>query len=263
MLIGVPAEQPVEALASLRELFEGLHDVLEARLGLMEVHPPKGEPFFTYTVGWRMEREGEDISPKVIEALRQVPMGRWPISIFPLRADYFTNEAIAFFTREDEAKKGAPASPAPEGIGGLLILPLLGLIASPIRMIYQIYTGMIVPLANAQAWDALTNPSSPSFMPFYAASVGFELLINLFLVVFGVWVLWNFLRSKKDTPTLFILWVGAHVAVNLVEVLLLGRLTPQAEYEAALRNLPRILITALIWIPYFLLSKRVRNTFTR
>ncbi len=263
VLIGVPAEQPAEALASLRKLFEDLHDVVEARLGLMEVHLPNGESFFTYTLGWQMRCEDEDISPKVIETLQQAPMGRWPISIFPLQDAYFTKEAIAFFTREDEAKKEAQASPQPTGIGGLLFLPLIGLIASPVRMIYQIYDGMIAPLAQAQAWDALTNPNSPRFMPFYAASVGFELLINLFLLVFGVWVLWNFVRSKKDTPTLFILWVGAHVAVSLVEVLLLGRLIPKAEYEAALTNLPRILITALIWVPYFLLSKRVRNTFTR
>jgi hypothetical protein len=105
--IGVPAEQPAEAITALRKLFEDLQEVQEARLGLMEVRPSSGEPFFTYTVGWLVQGNGEDISPKVIHVLQRAPMGRWPIAIFPLKDEYFTKEAIVFFKREERAKSAA------------------------------------------------------------------------------------------------------------------------------------------------------------
>lgn len=102
--IGVPAEQPTEAITALRKLFEELEEVQEARLGLMEVLPPSGDPFFTYTLGWRMQGNGQDIGSRVVDVLQRAPMGRWPITIFHLSEDYFTQEAIVFFKRDELAK---------------------------------------------------------------------------------------------------------------------------------------------------------------
>ena len=97
--IGVPGEQPEEAIAALIRVFSEKEDVRSARLGLMEVLAPGKPSEFTYTVGIECASHEEDTVIAAVEALKHVPTGRWPISICPATSQFFTPEAIVFFRR--------------------------------------------------------------------------------------------------------------------------------------------------------------------
>ncbi len=103
--IGVPAERPQAAIDALITLFSGMENVVSARLGLMEILHPDGNSEFTYTVGIQCSAGHDDTIQQVVEVLRSVPAGRWPISIFPPTNQYFTKEAILFFGRATEGKE--------------------------------------------------------------------------------------------------------------------------------------------------------------
>ncbi|MGO4391884.1 enhanced serine sensitivity protein SseB C-terminal domain-containing protein [Variovorax sp. M-6] len=104
--IGVPAEQPEEAIAALREHLKERKEVDAAFLGLMEVAPPDRNSYFTYTIGLRctsVNREEEETA--VLEVLLRSSIGRWPISLLPLTDTYFTREAICIFEQEPAPKR--------------------------------------------------------------------------------------------------------------------------------------------------------------
>lgn len=98
--IGVPAEQPQEAIAVLVRLFSERDDVISARLGLMEILHGNAPSEFTYTIGIECESSEEDIIRLALEVLESVPTGRWPISLAPTTTQFFTPEAIIFFRRQ-------------------------------------------------------------------------------------------------------------------------------------------------------------------
>jgi hypothetical protein len=150
----------------------------------------------------------------------------------------------------------------PEGIGGWLVLPLLGLIVTPIRMVYQFLTDLW-PVLNASTWNALTVSGSPAYHPLWEPLIIFEVVANIVVFAFGLWVLMAFFGKYRQTPKLFIIWIASHAAMQLVDVIL-GSQIPAVAAETdqqSIMDLARALVGAAIWIPYFLRSKRVANTF--
>jgi hypothetical protein len=98
--IGVPNEAPETAINALKTHFSSRPLVLSARLGLMEVlNEENAEGFFTYTIGILCSTP-EHIyteTTAAMNAITEVPTGRWPISFFPPTETYFTAESIVFF----------------------------------------------------------------------------------------------------------------------------------------------------------------------
>lgn len=97
--VGRPAEKPEEAIEALLTLFANKDNVLSARLGLMEIQYPNGSTEFTYTIGIECSADETTIIQEAINIVSNVPAGRWPISIVPPTAPYFSNEAIVFYTQ--------------------------------------------------------------------------------------------------------------------------------------------------------------------
>ena len=64
-------------------------------------------------------------------------------------------------------------------------------------------------------------------------------------------------------PRLLIIWVASFVAIQAVDILLMSQIPMAASQLGSgdFRELARAVISAAIWIPYFLKSKRVANTF--
>lgn len=104
--IGVPAEMPSDAIAILQAHLRKREAVESAHLGLMEVQPPSGNSYFTYTIGLRCNpsQQAEEVDA-ALKVLVQAEMGRWPISVFPLSDAYFTQEALRFYERSEAPKK--------------------------------------------------------------------------------------------------------------------------------------------------------------
>ena len=156
----------------------------------------------------------------------------------------------------------AEAAAGPRGIGGWLILPMLGLIFTPFRMGYQFVTDLL-PVLNATTWQALTSPSSPNYHPLWAPLIGFEVVANIAVFAFGLWVLIQFFSKSKSTPRLYIIWMASLAIMQIVDVALANQIPAVAAQPDAqsMKDVGRALLAAAIWIPYFLVSKRVRNTF--
>ena len=151
-----------------------------------------------------------------------------------------------------------------EGLGGWLILVGIGIIASPIRMIAVIYPGYS-KLFTDGSWQALTTSGTESFKPFWAPIIISEIAINGALILVWFFIAFLFFTKKRLFPKLFIgIWVFS-LAFILVDAVAIRAVLPNEEIfdPDTTKEFARSLITALIWVPYMLLSKRVKATFVK
>jgi hypothetical protein len=156
-----------------------------------------------------------------------------------------------------------PATNGPVGIGGWLLLPALGLIVTPLVIAFGFYKDLLPALTPA-VWNAVTDPDSAAYNTWWGPLIVYEVLINLALFIFTLWLLWNFFTRSRRVPTLFVIWLAVTAGTRIVDYMLTSHIPAMADKPpdpADLRDLVRSIVGAAIWIPFFLRSKRVKNTF--
>ncbi|HJU82728.1 MAG TPA: DUF2569 domain-containing protein [Holophagaceae bacterium] len=150
----------------------------------------------------------------------------------------------------------------PSGLGGWLVLPMLGLIFRPIIVLGQL-TSTFLPLFSNGTWAKVTTPSSKYYHPLWAPLLTLEIVYNILILGFCLYVAVHFFRRSVKTPRLYILLLVVIPAFLLVDQVLAGQIPnlPKAALDKNLGALGGSIVTALVWVPYFLNSVRVRNTF--
>ncbi|WP_274627762.1 DUF2569 domain-containing protein [Arvimicrobium flavum] len=151
-----------------------------------------------------------------------------------------------------------PAREGPEGIGGWLVLPIIGLILTPIQGVVQIgqYMGLM------QSFEFLTGPQ--------ATLLVLEIIANVAIaIVLPAYLLRLLFSRKREFPRTYVVWAGINLAFLIADLMAAKILFGQA--MAAARMTPiesettqtflRAIAMMAIWVPYMLNSRRVRNTF--
>lgn len=155
----------------------------------------------------------------------------------------------------------------PSGIGGWLLLPLVGLVLTALSAAKNLVVDTLTSL-RPEIWGQLTSPDSAVDSNFWAPYVIVSGLINLVTATGAGVLLVLFLKRKKEVPLLISLLYGWAVAMAIFEAFSLGHLASQLpelfeanELASTTRAVVRSLVVACVWVTYFKLSKRVRNTF--
>lgn len=151
-----------------------------------------------------------------------------------------------------------------EGIGGWLILVAIGLILNPLRMLVSLSRDLL-PAFSHETWAILTTPGSEAYHPLWAPLLIFELAGNSIFVIFSIVVAIMFFRKKKFFPKMIIIFLLsnlAFVAADYFAANAIPFIANQSDPESV-RELARTLIGCLIWVPYFIKSKRVTATFVK
>lgn len=153
-----------------------------------------------------------------------------------------------------------PPKPAPEltGIGGWLILPMLGIVLSLIILPFAIYGQNIQVI---EYWDELTNSQSDAFIPLFKELIYFEMLGNVILYALLMLLGYVFFTKKKLTVKIYIFFQLFSLVLTIADIILASVLLDLDVESSDIWDILRALIGCAIWIPYFLVSKRVKNTF--
>ena len=147
-------------------------------------------------------------------------------------------------------------------IGGWLILCAVWLVLYPVQTLVSLITELI-PAVTPENWSMLTSPASPGYHSFWAPLEVAELVGNVFFFVFAVCLVVFFFQQKKYVPTLAIVFLIAYiffVGVDFFVTYFVIFRGSSIKMDAII-NLVRSLAAGLIWIPYFIFSRRVRRTF--
>lgn len=173
-------------------------------------------------------------------ALRGMAGSGTPRTESPSSSD--KSEQSAEFTGHRHATNDYAAT-MPMGIGGWLILPAIGLVLSPIRAAISLFR-----MGELARYSWL-------FSPLY--------LIDLSMIIATVIIAVLFFGKRRIAVPSIIGLMIAGPPVAIVEAILVQRIVGVDNYSAinAIPDIVGSFIAALVWILYFLNSRRVKNTF--
>jgi tetratricopeptide (TPR) repeat protein len=141
-------------------------------------------------------------------------------------------------------KARLPAEKAAPGIGGWLILLAFGVLTGPFLTAYSIVCNF-----------ALFGTSMSAN---FQAVLMMETLVLSGMLLFQIYVAIAFFRRKATAPNLVIALLIARVVFDVIDLMAVASVTRASPAAGSLFGL---LLAAGIWIPYLLLSRRVKATF--
>jgi hypothetical protein len=150
------------------------------------------------------------------------------------------------------------------GLGGWLILPCISLFVGLVVSATALATLMPVML-NLHPWQHVTTPGNPEYHPLYSPVLLFEATFQSLRFEATVLALILFFRRHRAFPRFMIVLIASIVIYVIIDGLVAGQLPggePGEAFETT-TEIGRAVFAACIWIPYFLISKRVRLTFTQ
>ena len=162
-----------------------------------------------------------------------------------------------------EVTHHAPGKTSPHGIGGMLIVVAIGLCLSGLQNLTY-FLGSLLPIIRESIWERLTFPTSEAFHPQWKGFLIYQVIISSFTFVANILILILFFRKNRIFPTLivaiipltFVTALVAHCWSGLIPVV-----SNSPDYSKEAHGLVVKFFALHIWVPYFLVSKRVQGTF--
>jgi hypothetical protein len=148
-------------------------------------------------------------------------------------------------------------------IGGVLIVVAIGLCLSGFQNLVY-FLGSLLPFVRSSLWQRLTNSTSEAFHPQWKGFLIYQLIVSSLIFAANVLVLILFFRKSRLFPKLiialipltFLSLLASHFWTGLIPVV-----ANTAEYAKEGHRLLVQFVALHLWIPYFALSNRVKETF--
>lgn len=146
----------------------------------------------------------------------------------------------------------AAAAPRLEGIGGWLVLPIAHILLNALVMAINVIDGFRIGYGGGDvaARDLMLGIT----------------WFELSLLAYSGFCLAMLFLKRRQTPYLMIGFYALLLVMVVAEFFLATHQLPNMtlnEKSEPLKAVVRTAIAAAVWIPYFLVSKRVKNTFVR
>jgi transglutaminase-like putative cysteine protease len=146
-------------------------------------------------------------------------------------------------------------------ISGWLYLPAIGLFLTPFRMLYEFVREPI--FFESSNWLMFLSPDNPAYEPGFIVVLLFGVVGNIYLFCLSILTLILYIKRRTSAPRVLIVFYSSMVVLQLLDwsiyTLVAGDLGEPMELFN--RDFIRALIAAGIWIPVFLLSDKVKETF--
>ena len=151
-----------------------------------------------------------------------------------------------------------------EGIGGWLILVAIGIVITPIRHVILMMT-TYPEIFSTGAWEILTTQGNEAYHPPWAPIIVGEIVISSALILVWLYMAYRFFTKKTDFPKWYIgiaVFSLVYVLADAFAVKLVLPNEPVFDPDT-IKEVARSVIMVVIWVPYMLVSKRVKATFIK
>lgn len=160
---------------------------------------------------------------------------------------------------------GKPINAEPVGLGGWLIIVGIGRVLNPIILIMTIINTYL-PQITSDLYDELSQPGNDAYSSLWKPTFYFELYCNALILIISVILLVLFFRKKKLFPTIFICTLVLNILFTIIDAILITKIQDSISIDLQMDSIASIIMPiffCIIWIPYILTSKRVKNTFVK
>ncbi len=150
-----------------------------------------------------------------------------------------------------------------EGIGGWLLLLAILL---PLWIINYLIILVGILIKYSESIGMMSHHYNNQDVIFGMSKLSTGFWMALVTIVFLIIMIVHFYKRSKKTPILFISFlVGQYFTSQFIYYSVILRYINDSGFFdlTGFSQLSSTIISAFIWIPYFLLSKRVKATFTR
>ncbi len=162
-----------------------------------------------------------------------------------------------------ETDQGISVEKKYDKIGGLLILVAIGMVLAPIRILLMTVKNLF-PAFSKQIWSLLTTPGARAYHPLWKPLLIGELVGNILFLGFSVLIAVFFFQRRRSVPKLAVTFLLANLLFVVIDYYAVGLIPVAATADVGTKQeIIRTLIVCLIWVPYWLVSKRVKGTFVR
>jgi len=151
-----------------------------------------------------------------------------------------------------------------EGLAGWLILVAIGVVLSPVRLFKEIVL-IYKPMFEDGTWELLTTEDSEFYNSMWAPLLTGEIIFNSLMLLASLYLVYLFFSKHYLFPKFYIgIVVVSLIFVPLYAWLITIIMPDEPMFDSATSaEMIKSIISAVIWIPYMLVSKRVKATFVR
>lgn len=151
-----------------------------------------------------------------------------------------------------------------KGLNGWLVLVGLGVLIAPFRMLIELSPGYL-SLFRDGTWQALTSESSEFYAPYFSSVLILEIVFNVVLLFASVYLIYLYFSKHYFFPKLYILILLASLVFIPFDAWLVSLVIPGIQIfdTETSKEIARSFFAGIIWIPYMLVSKRVKATFIK
>ncbi|MEO5600595.1 MAG: DUF3857 domain-containing protein [Cyclobacteriaceae bacterium] len=143
-------------------------------------------------------------------------------------------------------------------IGGWLILISLGLMITPFRLTYDLF--QMPEVYDSKTWSNLLGLKRYGLFVF----IFFEQVYNMVILPFSVLILVLFFKKRSSVPRLITFYLAITSFVTIVDAVVSMQIDETLSSNLdSYSDIIRSIVAAVIWIPYFNISSRVKETFVR
>ena len=149
-----------------------------------------------------------------------------------------------------------------KGLGGWLILLGIGVVLSPFRLLITTVP-VFQEVFSYDTWEILTTPGLTTYHPLWAPLIIGEIFYNFAIFSASIYLIYLFFSKHYLFPKFFMAIVIISLIFIPLDASVVKIIFPDEPifYPETLKEFVRVLVYGLIWIPYLLISKRVKTTF--
>jgi hypothetical protein len=150
-----------------------------------------------------------------------------------------------------------------DGLWGWLLL-FAGFVVLKIVSVGFLIVSTFLPLFRDGTWQTLTQPGSPAYHPLWKSVLLFELAGSIVIGAMAMVALALLVVRSTYAPRFCIGLLLGNFVVAAIGYFIAGQIPSVADHGAdyeSLAALVRSTLAMLVWVPYFLVSRRVKATF--